>query len=300
MSKKNLARTAIEGGRYGRNKWERRYSNRIERAAERNYMSKVEHDVEYFDDYDITPREPIYKEFKDKLNPMYRWLHAQVGRKWDDVRSEVAEKFDTRTTAGRHITYDHLLSSVEVKPRLEYRRYSDHPYTYEDFTTSRWSENQFYVDEEGILRNKTYIPYNKTKIPKFDTASIANWLRGRVVGKVGNKYYWFVPAGKSANYDWMCQWKTSYYWQGGGLRYLYLWHEPVYNADRTQVIQWKPVWRDAWAPSNFRQDRKLNDKEMVFWKSIPEYYQTKVLERSPTYPNPPKLDRYSGYGFPYP
>ena len=122
MSKKNLARTAIEGGRYGRNKWERRYSHRTDRAAERNYMSKVEHDVEYFDDYDIKPSAPVYKEFKDKLSPMYRWLHAQVGRKWDEVRSEVAEKFDTRTTAGRHITYDHLLSSVEEKPRLEYRR----------------------------------------------------------------------------------------------------------------------------------------------------------------------------------
>jgi hypothetical protein len=297
MSKKNLARTAIEGGRYGRNKWERRYSNRIERAAERNYLSKVEHNVEHFDDYDIKPRTPVYKEFKDKLNPMYRWLHSQVGRKWDDVKSDVFQTFDTRTTAGRHITYDHLLRSVEEVPDLRYRGYRG-PYTWEEWTTSSWSENEFYVNDEGILCVKIYIS-RKQKLPKFDTQAIANWLHGRVVGKVGNKLFWFVPAGKSADHTWMCQWKTTYMWQGGGLRYLYLYHEPIYNTDKTQVIGHKSYWRDAWSPGAFRQDRKLNEKELKFWNTIPEFYQTKVLERSPTYPNPPKRDYYSGYGYPY-
>lgn len=288
MSKKNLARTAIEGGRSGRNKWERRNSHTVERTSERDFCRKAEVSPDIFDDdVFITKKEKVHKDFDDKLGPMYRWLHSQVGKPWDTVHSEVSKKFDDRTTAGRHILHDHLLSSVEEVPDLTYRRWYRNT---GDYTTSRY-ENDFYVDADGLLQAKTYIPHGHTRVPKFNTASIANWLNGRAVGKIGNKLFWFVPVtgnAKRGTYDhheWKTEWNNrnySYY----NLLFLYSYQEPIYVKNKEGVLEkigHKTVWRDS--TPNFRQDRKLNEKEMVFWNSMPEWYQNKILERSPTYPD---------------
>src|SRR5580692_493657 len=112
MSSKRLSKTVIEGGRHGYNKWERRHSHAEVRAGERDYLKQVITDPELADDIDIEAVRPVMKEFTDKLAPMYRWLDTQIGRPWSEVRSEIFTTFDTRTTAGRHITFDHLLSSV--------------------------------------------------------------------------------------------------------------------------------------------------------------------------------------------
>lgn len=304
MSRKRLSRTVIEGGRVGSNKWERRHSHRTVRANERAYMADLNKNVDAVDEISIEPKEHVYKEFKDKLSPMYRWLRSQTGRPWADVRSEVAEKFDTRTTAGRHIVHDHLLKSVEEVPDLHYRRYSYKP---EDWTTS-YREYEFYVDDDGLLREKTVIKRTHTKPPKFDTKQIANWLSGRIVGKVGNKFFWFVPADKNEKRgghakEWMTEWASSYHW----LIFRYHRYTPVYKIDpnggyvlddqgNKVVKEYTETWPYA-VPNAFRQDRKLNAKELAFWNTIPEWYQTVVLQKSPTYPNPPKRDRwaYSGY-----
>lgn len=296
MSTKKLQKTVIEGGRVKHNKWERRYSSKEERAYLREYISNFQKDIEYVENNVVKPRRTVYKEFRDKLGPMHRWLHSQVGRNWNDVKSEVFEKFDTRTTAGRHITYDHLLSSVEEVPDLRYRHY----YYLSDLTDHQSHyKNDFYVDDAGILRVKEYVPY-RTKVSKFDTASIANWLNGRVVGKIGKKLFWFIPADKNKKGGYSHEWKTQWgrgasYYSEYALRYLYLYYDNIYSkevdeAGNRKIIDRKPVWRES-IPS-FRQDRKLNEKELVFWNSIPEYYQNKVLEYSPTNPNPPPPRRY--------
>src|SRR5580698_1849205 len=121
MSTKNIAHTVIEGGRHKSNKWDRRHSHADVRAKLKNYLADVMKDIEVAYEEDVEPIEPVYQGFTDKLRPMYRWLRKQAGRPWDEVRSEVFEKFDTRTTAGRHITFDHLLKSVEITPDLKYR-----------------------------------------------------------------------------------------------------------------------------------------------------------------------------------
>lgn len=114
-------------------------------------MTEVTLDPDNYDAYDIEPRQPIYKEFDDKLGPIYRWLARQVGCPWDEVRSDVSKTFDTRTTAGRHIVYDHLLTSVEITPDVRFHYYSNP----EDPNTS-YSKNDFYVDEAGILQHYAY------------------------------------------------------------------------------------------------------------------------------------------------
>lgn len=312
MSTKNLARTIIEGGRVGRNKWERRNSHAENRAAERNYLKEVALDPERYDEYDIEPTEHVRKEFNDKLGPIYRWLERQVGRPWDEVRADVAQEFDTRTTAGRHIVYDHMMTSVQIGPEPRYR-YSSVP----DDPTASYSKHDFYVDDDGILRKKRYLGRRRygNPAPAFDTNRIINWLNNRVVGRVGNQFYWFVPTGKNRKHrglsdysKYRVRWgypKEYYYYpREYGLNWEYETSETVYKKDtlgRVVTVDGAPVvlgrekvWRTGGKP-NFRQDRKLDDKEMEFWNNLPAYYQTKILEQSPNYPTPPKTNMYSPY-----
>jgi hypothetical protein len=302
MSTKNLARTIIEGGRYRGNKWDRRNSHAEQRAEVRNYIKELLADPELYFEKDVEPPQHVSKGFRDKLGPIYRWLRRQVGRPWDDVRADVAASFDTRTTAGRHIVYDHLLSSVQINPEVRYRYYApEDPYT-------SYSDNDFYVDEAGILCKKRKIPrrHYAGAVPACDTNRITNWLNGRIVGKVGNKLFWFTPADKNKKrggyrHDWRIIWGYDYY-RGRDFRFQYLAYTIIYERDalgkyvlddsgKAIEIDRVPQWTNA-TPFGLRQDRKLNEKEMVFWNSLPEYFQNKILELSPTHPKEDKPKYY--------
>jgi hypothetical protein len=309
MATKNLAKTAIEGGRTRSNKLDRRYSHQETRAAQREFLSNVKQDIENYYDYDIKKTRHVHKQFNDKLQPMYRWLASQCGRPWNEVRSEVSKKFDDRTTAGHHILHDHLLSSVEEVPNLDYYSlvYSYRPV---DWTTS-YRRYDFYVDDGGILREKTVVKYDKTRasIPSYDTKQIANWLSGRVVGKVGSKLFWFIPADKNkkrggVDRTWRADWVTSKYHYANALRFLLLVEQAVYKTDPLTgfklkdefgnpiVIGYEKMWTVA-HPSSFRQGSRLSNKEAAYFNKLPEYYQQRVLELSPSHPNP--IKPFRGY-----
>ena len=53
------------------------------------------------------------KEFGENLNPLYGIIRKNVGRKWDDIYSELCKVFDTRSVINRHILI-HLNSMVEI------------------------------------------------------------------------------------------------------------------------------------------------------------------------------------------
>lgn len=307
MSTKNLARTVIEGGRHRSNKWDRRNSHAEERARLKNYLKEVTLDPENYEEYDVEPIEHIGKSFDDKIGPIYRWLGRQVGRLWDEVRADIAASFDTRTTAGRHIVYDHLISSVQITPEVRFSYRSD-----PDDPTASYYRNDFYVDEEGVLQKKRYIGRRyHTKIPDFDTNQLCNWLNGRIVGKVGKKLFWFVPADKSKkrggySHNWRLKWGYPDYYYGAryNLHFQYERYEIIYKKDSLgQVVvedgQKVEIDRVAkWVngtPIALRQSRQLNAKELKYWGTIPEYHQTKVLELSPTYPEDLKPKPYRYY-----
>lgn len=281
MSTKKLSRTVIEGGRYNPNKFFRRHSHKEERAYEREYLDVIKIDPEICDELDVKPLVKVGKDFKDKLGPMFRWLNAQIGKPWDDIYSEVIEKFDTRTTAGRHIVFDHLLRSVEIVPN------ASHPAN-EDGTS--FQENDFYVDDSGLLCKRKYIKrqYNNFFVRSrktFNTQKIADWLNGGVIGTVGEQLFWFVPTLKGKKHhgrfcEVKTEWKNMPSYNGGGLRYLYLWTKTIYDADNKPIGQ-EPVWQD-YTPT-FRQDKRLVGKDLEFWNNIPEFYQKQILQRSPTY-----------------
>src|SRR5262245_28648881 len=108
MSTKNLARTVIEGGRTNGSRWERRHSNGPVRAGTRDALVRAAADSA-FDDLIVPCRKRVPRHFRDKLGPARRWLAAQTGRPWTDVLSDLLRLVDTRTTAGRHLLFDHML-----------------------------------------------------------------------------------------------------------------------------------------------------------------------------------------------
>jgi hypothetical protein len=182
MSTKNLARTVIEGGRAHSNRWERRYSNARERAHER-VVSAGLLTASDLDGVIYSPREVVYREFSDKLAPAERWLAGQVGRPWNKVRGELFARFDTRTTAGRHILFDHLLRSVNLGAPPTFGRV------------------RFTVDRHGMLRREA--PYRPWRSARWEPLPepqrvLEAWLGGRRVGSRGERLYWFVETESGA------------------------------------------------------------------------------------------------------
>ena len=298
MSKKNLSRTVTEGG--SRTKWDRHMSHKEERMRERAYLREVKADLDNYYEYDIEGIRPIHKDYSDKTGPIFRWLESQIGRPWNDVNSEIANKFRDHP----HI-HNYLAGCVSKSLDEPVKPWCTVP---DDPTTSR-HPHDYYVDDAGILQKKRYVKrqYHE-KVPKFDTNRLANWLNGRVIGQVGADLYWFVPADKSkkqggTDKEWRIQWgrPKGYYYYGypDGPCFEYLQYDITYKRDfagNIVIEDGKMVevgrtesWRRGWKP-NLRQDRKLNKQELEFWAKVPTWYQTRILEESPTYPDPPKRE----------
>jgi len=115
--------------------------------------------------------------FDDKLGPPRRWLGRQVGRPWNIVRSELLQRFDTRTTAGRHIVFCHMLRWVEHDG------------------VARW--RPFLVDRHGLLRaappRARDVPYGwRPPLPRGER-ELEAWLDGRRVGSRGPALFWLIP-----------------------------------------------------------------------------------------------------------
>jgi hypothetical protein len=184
MSTKNLARTVIEGGRARYNKIQRYHSHAQQRRAEHMVSSRLLCDSE-LDDVVYPARERVYQGFDDKLGPAERFLESQIGRPWNKVRSELFARFDSRTTAGRHVLFCHLLRSVitGVHERVSFWR------------------DEFTVDAHGILRRLRRAPWlplravwhDEWRFPLPERRDVLDeWLAGRRVGERTNRLYWFV------------------------------------------------------------------------------------------------------------
>lgn len=292
MAKKNIARTAIEGGRTSSNTWRRRESNRDERAKARCIIASAQNDVEELADAVMTPREHVSKEFDDKLGPVYRWLDSHVGELWNDVRSKITAKFDGRTTAGRHILHDHILREVRLLGDLK------------DYY---W----YHVDENGLLqksrkRGKYWlvgaVAEPREPISNRKKTLILRWLGQRRIGVRGDKVYWFEPTFSRSNIvvTWgeeRNQWyRSQAYWIDKDN--LYFWTKekrPLYEVTSDPMVPMKAKGYEEylsryWGYSGYRQGKELSKKDMKFWLSIPAWLRTNILKHSPL--NPPPKPKY--------
>jgi hypothetical protein len=177
VSTKNLSRTVIEGGRRASSRFARRHSHGPERASAHVLLRQLSTGLD--PESAVFPGRPqVWKSFSDKLGPARRWLRSQAGRPWDKVRSELFARFDTRTTAGRHIVFDHLLK--EVRPsRFDSRL-----------------PREFWISARGILH------YRELVRPRPAAASwrrldepesvLRQWLGERRVIEQGARLYWLL------------------------------------------------------------------------------------------------------------
>jgi hypothetical protein len=306
MSTKRLSKTVIEGGRYGRNKFERRYSHVEVRAQTRDYLKAVIADPEHAEEYDIDPISPVYQGFSDKLSPMYRWIDAQVGRPWDEVRSEVFKTFDTRTTAGRHITFDHLLKEVvDTESGFDEHGTIADPETPKESTGTRrgyWSISDYYVDKDGILcgkenRHRRYNVRYET-VTEEEMKEAAAWLEGRMIMEKGGKLHWLAPTTDI----WMASWFDPYthvsgtpptYYYGStrssNLSY-YVWRSGEYKTNTTYYPAWDMYrphqmttkihgdhWEKVEAPYSFRLRGQLTVEEIKIFRNMKERLRDEIL-----------------------
>jgi len=112
--------------------------------------------------------------FYDRLGPLHRWLRAHVGTRWDDVYGEARAIFDSRTTAGRHILFGHLLGEVNHR---------------DDVSGWRWF--RFDVDRSGILRELKRPRGGKPRI--CWSCKAGRWANGRKILERGSAAFWAVP-----------------------------------------------------------------------------------------------------------
>lgn len=281
MSTKKLSRTVIEGGRAGSNKWERRHSHAEVRAEERDYLKQVISNLDLVDEIEIGANRPVMKEFTDKLSPMYRWLDAQVGRPWSEVRSEVFTKFDTRTTAGRHITFDHLLREV-VETDSGFDRHgiiADPAIPKESCNKRRYwyySAAYYYVDQAGIFRvreEQSRTPYEF--VPDQEFKDTEAWLAGRMIGERGGKLYWLVPTERVWKASWFEPYKNYDRYTPHNLKYFVL-ENGSFDAGFTGKSH-GDYWQVVENPFSFRRRGELTSEELKTFKALKEKIRDDIL-----------------------
>ena len=184
MSRKNLSRTVIEGGRRYYNSWDRGQSHREERASTRAWLDQVSQDSDVADELVLPARRRVSKDFHDKLGPAKRWLAAQVGRPWNKVYAELRAMFDSRTIAGAHVVNDHMLQWVDRGDPLH----------------ALWGPYDFVIDPHGILRRGRFYGASWSRLRKVADAL----AQGRRAAETRGGWWWFRVAGKTECFDAQC------------------------------------------------------------------------------------------------
>lgn len=160
MSKRNIARTAIEGGRAKHCREMEHDYTVSERREVTIKLRKIAVDPELADEFFVEYRGADFDqfEFADKLRPVKRWICSRVGRPWSEVYSEICTKFDKRSLAGRHII-DHIHGWIDIYgegPRhYRYPVYKDDDWRTKVIIGWKWKTYFTYdyvIDEDGILR----------------------------------------------------------------------------------------------------------------------------------------------------
>ena len=277
MSTKNLSRTVIEGGRTGYYKAECDRYIREERAASRVYLRDLIVDPSLHEDGDsLAPkRRPSSPDFKDKTSPLYRFLDSRVGEDWNAVRSELFERFDTRTTPGRHVLFDHLLRDVVVNSDPD--------------SPERKRFLRYHVDAGGVLRKDRWDPWHGTRpakpkhSPRFSLEAVARWLGSRKIGRCGKGFALFVPA---RMYKSVKEPRVKAIVDGwNGIVYAVLdetgsvIRQPHVSYPGSKYASTRMVVLHSSAP--FRQARMLTKDETAYFLALPENVRESILAQAP-------------------
>jgi hypothetical protein len=139
------------------------------------------HDYEHPDYETLQPyrlRSKRTKYFSDHLGPLRRYLYSQVGRRWDDVYSNLCQRLNTQTLAGQHVlshVWGFVERHVEIVDGKPYRK------------DRCWSPRYLYVHPDtGLLCQATRSPSAPTR-PDPDVRVVNRYHQYRRLGGV-----WFA------------------------------------------------------------------------------------------------------------
>ena len=180
MAVRNLARTVIEVGRTTASKWGLKQLRRLDRRKARNYCrSALLDDLEELGSAPLRGRRDYSFSQEDKLGPAKRWLDSKVGQKWDDVYSELTEKFRGGGIALSHVVDEHIMNWVNHTGDVQYRRY-----------------DEYIVDDEGILRRNPEYKLTKYRyrwsVERKHREEAVKWAGARKVIVHRGRNYWAV------------------------------------------------------------------------------------------------------------
>ena len=274
MSTKNISRSAIEGGRSSRNKFERRRSSQAERINTRLKIATTHNDGEALHDAVMPTRIHVYKEFSDKLSPVYRWLDSHVGESWNDVRALLTSQFDTRTTAGRHVFYDHIIGNVMMPGDI-------HDY------------NDYYVDDNGFLQKREswrrrFYQASKRKLVSVQRKhEILEWMGVRRIGMVGGtKMYWYEPTKTKEKV--VVTWGVrsprlidrGYWWTDTENLYYYTERRQYKSDGLGGYMKEFTVELSRFGVPSYRQGKEFTSEDILFFEALPEWLRANLLKTS--------------------
>jgi hypothetical protein len=187
VSTHDLSRTVIEGGRYFHNTDERRQSHKSARRKARAEAHRLVHDSDRADAVGFEPTPVVRVAQRDCLSAAERWLASHAGRPWRKVEGLIRATFDTRTIAGQHVVFDHLLPRGDWRVGRSWRP--------PGWFVHRW---RFFVDRHGLLRVDTRRrrwPGAPEPVRPHGTPDVKRWLSGRRVRAHDGAPYWLEPTG---------------------------------------------------------------------------------------------------------
>lgn len=258
MATKNLARTVLEGGRTGYEKFGRNYATRQQRRQTREYLIRVQSDPEYYLEEKEPERKKIFDGFTDKLEPVKRFLASRVDKSWPETKSLIKEKFDDRSLAGWHVVYQHIYRDIAPTINVFQCEYYIGFYDY-------------YIDEENILRkvhrpNRKYKSLSNEEQTRLELLKreIIKWLDYRKIGFVDGVLYWFDGGGKDRVKITWDHYAANYLSYDGG-------YFPYEGCPDNYILRYR-----------FNQSAKLTAEEVNYFRNLPEKFQKNILENSPT------------------
>lgn len=151
--------------------------------------------------YESTSRRRIYgwdcKQLNEHLSPLSRWMGKQVGRKWDEVWSEVCDGLSIRNATTAHVR-DHADKFVEKNCQMVDGVLCDSKGS--PLNKSGWHWYRFYVDPcDGTLQE-----FGDRPKYRYERRRKAEWVDGK---NENHRYYllegiWYEVEFKAWNVAW--------------------------------------------------------------------------------------------------
>lgn len=120
----------------------------------------------------------------DNLNPLIKYLKANIGRPWSKVYAEICAVADSRSFEGRHLREHidgYVFSEEELVARMSHR-----------WGFRGWRD--FYYDSKGILRQNDFKPYKRHREDyNPDICYISNRPYTRINGCWFEGEYFTIP-----------------------------------------------------------------------------------------------------------